>query len=142
MCLRWEGCQENLERQRHTDTNMCSQCFTKFTIILLFLLLSFSFFIFFFLNFKHLYLYIDINACMCMFLCVSITSGCSGSELRVKMESVFRSSNCRFEWRPHFPPVQLLQKTTTISALISNCWFNHKMKHDLMLIVSEKCYVN
>lgn len=41
----------------------------------------------------------------CVFL---VTSGCSGGELGVKMKSVFRSSDCGFEWRPHFLPVQPL----------------------------------
>lgn len=42
------------------------------------------------------------------FVCVSVTCGCPGSELGVKMKCVFRSSHCRFEWRPYFLPVQLL----------------------------------
>ena len=52
-----------------------------------------------------------INACV--FWYVSVTGGCSGGELWVKVESVFRSSNRRLERRPHLLPVQLLQKTMT-----------------------------
>ena len=73
--------------------------------------------------------FVNISLCICVFPYVLVTSGCPGGELRVKMKSVFRSSNCGFEWRPHFLPVQLLQKTTTMIhiTLISNSWLNDKI---------------
>lgn len=46
-------------------------------------------------------------------LTIQVTCWCSGSELWVEMKSVFRSPNSGFEWRPHFFPVQLLQKGKT-----------------------------
>lgn len=54
---------------------------------------------------------------MHVYVYLLVTSWCSGGELRVKMKSVFRSSNGWFERRPHFLLVQLLQNKTAAAVI-------------------------
>lgn len=79
-----------------------------------------------------------INIMYNMPICVSVydlfTGWCSGGELRVKVKSVFRSSDCWFERRPHFLPVQLLQKTTTVGA---NFTRQHNIEVMLLVLFSK-----
>lgn len=100
VCLRWAGCRESLGGQRDTHGLKCGCGWW----------------------FRHNQIILQ-RRCLCVLVCAfRITSWCSGGELWVKMKSVFRSPDRRFEWRPHFLPVQLLQRgriITTATAQLS-----------------------
>lgn len=71
------------------------------------------------------------NACVCDFVCVSVTCGCPGGELGIKMKCVFGSSHRRFKWRPYFLLVEFLLRKTTVINISSIT--RVKLPHGLFL---------